>query len=77
MIWCSIGPRITMGLSPGEMYPMEMVLMPWVRLGMIWLPGPTDGLLARAHHQRNVGAVHVGVDEAHALAELARARRPG
>ena len=29
------------------------------------------GLLGRAHHERHVGAVDVGVDEAHALAELA------
>ena len=56
---------------------MEMVLMPWVTLGWIWLSGADARLLGRAHHERNVGAVDVGVDEADALAELARARWRG
>ena len=33
------------------------------------LSGADFGLLGGAHHERNVGAVDVGVDEAHALAE--------
>ena len=43
MIWCSIGPRITIGLSPGEMYPMEIVFTPCVKFGSIWFCGPTLG----------------------------------
>ncbi len=43
--------------------------MPWVRLGSMRFSGPDFGLLAGAHHQRHVGAVDVGVDEAYALAE--------
>ena len=48
---------------------MEMVLTPCVTLGSIWLLADA-GLLGRAHHERDVGAVDVGVDEADALAEL-------
>jgi hypothetical protein len=38
MIWWSMGPRITMGLSPGEMRPMEMNFTPCAVSGSIMLP---------------------------------------
>jgi hypothetical protein len=57
------------GLVAGEMNPTEMTLTPWARLGSIWLLARMRGLRS-AHHERDVGAVDVGVDEADAMAEL-------
>ena len=43
--------------------------MPWVWLGSMRLSALTVRLLGRAHHERDVGSIDVGVYEADALAE--------
>ena len=69
MIWCSIGPRITMRLVAGRDVADGDGLDAVGQVGDDAVPWAHGGLLAGAHHQRNIGAVDVGVDEAYALAE--------
>jgi hypothetical protein len=43
IIWCSIGPRITIGLSPGEISPTEMNFTPCASSGPIRSPSTMLG----------------------------------
>ena len=61
------------GWSGGTSMPMEITLMPWASGGIIFLSSPTSGALVDAEHLRDVGAVDVGVHEAHARALARRA----
>src|SRR6185437_3176880 len=43
MIWCSIGPLITIGLSPGDRKPTDITFTPCAVFGSIRLPSSSRG----------------------------------
>jgi hypothetical protein len=64
---------MTSGLSPGRDEADGDDFDSVREVGLDLIIGEDAGLLGGAHHERDVGAVDVGIDEADALAERASA----
>ncbi len=75
MIECSIGPRQISGLSPGLSSPTEITFRPWTSKRLNAILGQHPRLRAGTQHQRNVGAVNVGVEQSGLVAHLGQRQR--
>ena len=69
-IWCSMGPRQMMGLSPGLRNPTEMTFSPKASMGSMRFSADHFRLAVHAQHQRNVGAIDVGIEQADFVTHL-------